>query len=142
MPFAMNSMPECIFCKIVKKEIPCYLVYEDDISLAFLDIHPSAPGHTMVILKKHGLSIFDYTEEELGNLMVRTQKLAKRIQEVQKCDWISIGINHLEPTGVPHLHIHLIPRWNTDKGRSLQGIVTNPPKESLEEIAKNLRNDT
>ncbi len=132
-------MSECIFCKIIKKEIPSYTVYEDDESTAFLDINQSAPGHLMVILKKHGKSILDYSEVELGKLMKRVQLLGERLHKAMKCDWISIGINHLEPTGVPHLHIHLIPRWSNDGGRAFQAIVTNKPKESLEELAEKVR---
>ena len=104
-------MEDCIFCKIVNKELPSLSVYEDKDSLAFLELFPSAPGHTMVVLKKHGNSILDYSEKELGKLMIATQKVADKIQKALTCDSITIGINHLEKKGVPHLHIHLIPRW-------------------------------
>lgn len=130
---------DCIFCKIIRKEIPSHTVYEDEHSLAFLDITASAPGHTMVILKKHGVSILDYSPDELGFAMGTVQIMAQKIQEVLKCESITIGINHLEPTGVKHLHIHLIPRFANDNGHALQGVVKNPPKESLEAIAEKLR---
>jgi histidine triad (HIT) family protein len=133
------SVNDCIFCRIINKEVPSYPVYEDGDSIAFLDINQSAPGHTCVILKKHGLSILDYTEQELGLLMTRVQTVSDKIKSVLKCDWITIGINHLEKKGVPHLHIHLIPRWDTDGGGALQSIVKNPPKEDLATIAEKLR---
>lgn len=131
---------ECVFCKIVKKEIPSYTVYEDEKAMGFLDINQSAPGHSMVVLKRHGNSILDYSQEELGVLMHRVQLMAMQLAKAMECNWISIGINHLEPTGVPHLHVHLIPRWNNDGGTAIQSIVKNPPKEPLEKIAERIRN--
>src|SRR3989344_6208912 len=97
-------MEDCVFCKIVKKEIPSYKVYEDEKSLGFLDINQSSPGHTMLILKRHGNSILDYSQEELGFLMARVSQMSMQIQKAMGNDWMSIGINHLEPTGVRHLH--------------------------------------
>lgn len=131
---------DCVFCKIVKKEIPSVNVYEDDTTLSFMELNPSAPGHVMVILKKHGKSILDYNKEELGTLMVSVQKVAAKLQKALGCDSISIGINHLERRGVPHLHVHLIPRWENDKGGVMQSLVTNPPQEKREVIAEKIRN--
>ena len=129
-----------IFCKIINKEIPAHVIYETDQTLAFLDVTPSAPGHTLVILKKHGNNILEYTEEELGKAMATAQIVAKKIEAVLRPDSITIGINHKEKRGVPHLHIHLIPRWENDGGHALQGVVTNKPKESIEVVAERLRN--
>ena len=130
---------DCLFCKIVTKELPGLVVYEDKDSLAFLELFPSAPGHTMVVLKKHGNSILDYNEQELGKLMISAQKVALKLQKALKCDSITIGINHLEKRGVPHLHIHLIPRWEDDKGGIIQSVVKNEPKETREQIADKIR---
>lgn len=132
-------MDNCIFCKLIANQIQSYTLHEDDSTRAFLDIMPSAPGHTIVILKRHGLSIHDYEEYELGSVMNIVQKLAKKIEKSLKCDWISIGINHLEPTGVPHLHVHIIPRWKNDSGGAIQSIVKNKPKEQLEVIADKIK---
>ena len=132
-------MNDCIFCKIVKKEIPSISVYEDEDTLAFMELSPSAPGHLMVIHKKHGYSILEYTQEELGKIMATTQVVAKKLKKAVNADWLSIGINHHEKAGVPHLHIHLIPRFNNDKGGVMQSLVKNPPKESREAIAEKIR---
>src|SRR5258708_32342434 len=129
----------CIFCKIIAKQIPALVVYEDNDTISFMELTPSAPGHVMVILKRHGKSILDYNQEELGKLMISVQKVAKKIQNSLKTDSITIGINHLERRGVPHLHIHLIPRWEKDKGGIIQSVVKNPPKESREVIAEKIR---
>lgn len=129
----------CLFCKLVNKEIPSLNVYEDDAAVSFMELNPSAPGHVMVILKKHGKSILDYDQEELGMLMINVQKVAKKIQNSLNPESITIGINHLERRGVPHLHVHLIPRWETDKGGIIQSVVKNKPNESREVIAEKIR---
>jgi histidine triad (HIT) family protein len=131
---------DCIFCKLVNKEIPALVVYEDDDTVSFMELNPSAPGHVMVILKKHGNNILEYSQEELGKLMGSVQKVAAKIEKALEPDSISIGINHKERRGVPHLHIHLIPRWENDKGGIIQSVVKNKPKESREEIAEKIRN--
>lgn len=132
-------MNEDIFCKIVRKEIPAHVIYETGETLAFLDVTPSAPGHTLVILKKHGNNILEYSQDELGKVMATAQVVARKIDAVIKPDSITIGINHKEKQGVPHLHIHLIPRWDNDSGHALQGVVKNPLKEKIETIAEKLK---
>lgn len=132
-------MDDCIFCKIVNKEVPSYGVYEDENNIAFLDIRQSAPGHVMVIPKRHGKTILDFSGEELGEWMNAVKKVTKKIQKAVDCDWMTIGINHEEKSGVPHLHIHLVPRWEGDGGGIIQTIVSNPPKESKEKIAEKIR---
>lgn len=129
-----------IFCRIVKKEIPAHVVYETEGTLAFLDITPSAPGHVLVIPKKHGDNISEFSEEELGKIMESVKVVAGKIEKVFNPDSITIGINHKEKKGVSHLHVHLIPRWDNDQGRALQGVVNNPPKEKLDIIAEKIRN--
>lgn len=133
-------MENCIFCKLVKKEIPVLAVYEDDATVAFLELNPSAPGHTMVILKKHGNNILEYSQDELGTLMGSVQKVAQKLEKVFEPNSITIGINHKERRGVPHLHVHLIPRWENDKGHVIQGVVANKPKETREVLAEKIRN--
>ncbi len=128
-----------IFCKIVKKEIPVSSIYETEETMAFLDVTPSAPGHTLVILKKHGNNILEYTQEELGKAMATAQIVVQKLEKALECDSITIGINHKEKRGVPHLHIHLIPRWETDGGHALQGVVKHPLRESLEKIKEKLQ---
>jgi histidine triad (HIT) family protein len=132
-------MENCIFCKLAAKEIPSLAVYEDDATIAFMELTPSSPGHVMVILKKHGNNILEYTQEELGLAMGTVQKVAKKIESALQTDSITIGINHKERRGVPHLHIHLIPRWENDKGHVIQGVVQNKPQEDREVIAEKIR---
>lgn len=133
-------MNDCLFCKLVAGDIPSLNVYEDEDTVSFMELTPSAPGHVMVILKKHGNNILEYTPEELGTLMGTVQKVARKIENSLNPDSLTIGINHKERRGVPHLHVHLIPRWDNDKGHYIQGIVQNKPKESREMIADKIKN--
>jgi histidine triad (HIT) family protein len=99
-------MMESIFTKIVKGEIPCYKIAEDERFLAFLDINPLAKGHTLVIPKKETDYIFDIEDDELGGLLVFAKRVALAIEAVVPCKRMGITVIGLE---VPHAHVHLIP---------------------------------
>jgi histidine triad (HIT) family protein len=132
-------MEDCIFCKIRDKEIPANVVFENENTMSFLELNQSAPGHVMVILKKHGKTIFDYSQDELAKLMSAVQAVAKKVQTGMHADALTIGINHMEKRGVPHLHVHIIPRFSGDNGGIIQAIVKNKPNESRETIAEKIR---
>lgn len=95
-----------IFSKIVNGEIPCYKVAENEKFLAFLDIHPLAEGHTLVIPKQEIDYIFDIPNDLLGEMMIFAKQVAKAIEKAVPCRRIGIAVIGLE---VPHAHIHLIP---------------------------------
>lgn len=124
-------MADCLFCKLVVGNIPSYTIYEDSSTQAFLDIFPSSSGHTIVICKKHGETILDYAPQDLQNLMESTQEIVKALSKTLRTNVYTIGINHGEPAGVHHLHIHIIPRFPTDNGGVIQSIVTNKSEEDL-----------
>jgi histidine triad (HIT) family protein len=134
-------MTDCIICKIISGEIPTEKIYEDEHTTVFLDINPSSPGHSVVTPKKHGLSILDFNEHELGKIMLTVQRMSGLLEKVLHCDAITIGINHKEKKGLPHLHIHLIPRWENDNGGALQSVVKSEPDETRSEIAQKIRNE-
>lgn len=100
------NMEETIFTKIVKGEIPCYKVAENDKFLAFLDISPVAKGHTLVITKIQNDYIFDLEDELLAEMSVFSKKVAKAIRQVVPCKRIGVAVIGLD---VPHNHIHLVP---------------------------------
>ena len=131
-------MDNCIFCKIVKGEIPCHKIYEDEDNLAFLDVTPHAKGHAMVIPKKHASVLTDLDDEGVKNLFVAVKKVTLRIKEVLNPDGFNGGWNNGEVSSqtVPHLHIHIFPRYNGDGGGSTHSIVNNPGDMSVEEVAK------
>lgn len=122
---------ECIFCSIAAGNIPSYTVYEDADVRAFLDIYPSAPGHVMVILKKHGWTVLDYSDAELVPLWSAVRRVAGALTKAYGTEVLTIGINHKEPLGVHHLHVHLIPRVPDDEGGVIQSIVKRPASEDL-----------
>ncbi len=130
-----------MFCKIGRKEIPAEIVYENDHAFAILDIHPVSPGHTMVISRTHAKDLPELPKEEVGPLFEGVKVVLDKIQKALKPDGFTIGINQGSVSGqvVDHLHIHLIPRFTGDNGRSVHFVVQNPPKESLPEIAKKIR---
>lgn len=132
-------MADCIFCKLVANEISSYTLYEDSETRAFLDVMPSVEGHAMVILKKHGETIFDYTARELGVLMESVKTVAHAIQKTYNTSVLSIGTNHGEPNGVHHLHIHIIPRFKHDGGKVLQSLVTSGFNGDFKEVAKKIK---
>ena len=95
-----------IFSRIVKGEIPCYKIAEDERFFAFLDINPVMKGHTLVIPKHEDDYIFNLDDEELAAMMVFAKKVAKAIEKAVPCKRIGVAVIGLE---VPHAHIHLIP---------------------------------
>jgi histidine triad (HIT) family protein len=109
-------MADCIFCKIAAGEIPCTRVYEDDVCLAFMDIGPIAPGHTLVIPKVHVERLADLPADTAAHIARRLGPLAAAVQGAMD----AAGVNLLQNNGtaagqqVPHLHYHLIPRRPND----------------------------
>jgi histidine triad (HIT) family protein len=132
---------DCLFCKIGKKEIPAEMVYENDHAFAILDINPVSPGHTMVISKTHAKDLPELPKDEVGPLFEGVKVVLAKIQKALKPDGFTIGINQGLVSGqvVGHLHIHLIPRFAGDNGKSVHSVVMNPPNESLTDTAKKIR---
>lgn len=109
-------MPECIFCKIVRGELPSIKVYEDADTLAFLTIEPVNTGHTLVIPKEHVANVFDATPELWAKVQETVRKVAHAVEKGTGADGVNIGMNNREHAGqvVDHIHIHLIPRFKGD----------------------------
>lgn len=110
-------MEDTIFMKIVRREIPAEIVYEDADTLAFLDIKPIAPGHTLVIPKKSFQNIFDVDDETLAFVMRTVRKISPAVRDAVDARGVHINSNHGEAAGqvVNHLHIHIIPRHSRDE---------------------------
>ena len=109
-------MPDCIFCKIAKGEVPSTKVYEDDKVVAFYDIHPKAPGHTLLIPKPHFEWFYDLPDEVSDDLFRTAKKLALQLKETHKADFVRLNI---VGTDVPHVHLHLLPQ-RFDAGQGTQ----------------------
>ncbi len=103
-------MSDCIFCKIVKGEVPANKVYEDENSFAFLDINPTTKGHCLVIPKKHYVTIMEMSKEDLDLYMEAVQKVAIALEKYSS--GVNLLQNNREAAGqlVPHVHFHVIPR--------------------------------
>lgn len=112
----MKTSKDCIFCKIVAGEIPCTKVFEDDFVLAFMDISPLNKGHLLVIPKEHFLDIIEIDPKLYGHMASVVCNLAKAV----KASIDPEGMNVMQLNGkagnqvVPHLHMHLVPRWTGD----------------------------
>lgn len=105
-------MEDCIFCRIIRGEIPCFKVYEDDRVLAFEDINPISEGHTLIIPKRHAVNLWDITAEDLTAIHLSAKKIINAIKEALKPTGVAVlqlngkGVNQV----VMHYHLHLIPR--------------------------------
>jgi histidine triad (HIT) family protein len=127
-------MSDSIFTKIIKGEIPCHKVYEDDRVIAFLDIHPKQPGHTMVIPKKQVDLIWELDDETYAYLWHIAKKIARHMGEVLGR---RIGV-HVEGIGVAHAHIHLFPFTTTEEFYMPGDMSKEPDHTALAEMAKKL----
>lgn len=117
IPYTPYMSADCVFCKIVKGELPSYKVYEDDLSLAFLDINPVSPGHTLVIPKAENTrNIFDVSPEDWAAVTETARKVAHAVEEATGADGVNIMMNNRGSAGqvVDHPHIHVIPRFKGD----------------------------
>jgi histidine triad (HIT) family protein len=109
-------MEETLFDRIISHEIPAEIVYEDEHAIAFLDIHPNNPGHTLVVPKKHSRNLFDVDEEYLTNLILAVQQVAIAVRDAMGAEGVNIAMNNEAAAGqeVFHTHMHVIPRFKAD----------------------------
>ena len=132
-------MSECLFCKIIVGELPSTRVFENDDALAFLDIHPVNPGHTLLVPKKHCTMLTDADDETIANLGKLLKRVASAVIKGTDADGCNISVNNGAAAGqqVFHLHWHIIPRFSSD------GLKLWPQKEyannQREEVAEKIR---
>lgn len=114
---------DCLFCKIIAGEIPSHKVYEDDQVLAFLDINPVHPGHTLVVPKKHSESLLDTDDEILARLVAVSKKVAQAIMTGLDYPSFNLIVNNGKIAGqiIPHLHFHVVPRKAEDGLKNWSG---------------------
>ncbi len=130
---------ECVFCKIVKNEIPSKKVHEDSNTVAFLDINPANHGHTLVMPKKHAENIFDVDDETLKNTILVVKSMAAIIKERMNAVGVNIVQNNGRHAGqlVNHIHFHIIPRFENDSVIISYKRIQMTEKE-LDDVAKKL----
>ncbi|MEL4306235.1 HIT family protein [Methanococcoides sp. LMO-2] len=130
---------ECLFCNIIKGDIPSYKVYEDETAYAFLDINPCSKGHTVVVPKTHYENFTEMPAEEAAALFATVRMIARLVEDAVSADGSNIGLNNKPAAGqaVPHVHVHIIPRFEGDNGGSMHSIVHVPGAgDDLEEMAE------
>jgi len=131
-------MDNCIFCKIAKGEIPCNKIYEDTNFICFLDINPYALGHCLVIPKKHSKWLWDMDKKEYSVLMERVHYLANVIRKAFDSEWVEEVVAGM---GVPHTHIHLLPRKENDGLGELpiEPIIPKPSEKEMKKILEKIK---
>ena len=122
-------MDDCIFCKIIKGEIPSIKLYEDEKTIAFLDIYPVAKGHTLIIPKNHSATLYDISIEDAEAVGATVSRVTKTVKKVLKCDGVNVyqGNEKAAMQEIFHVHFHVIPRFEDD------GIVFMAQKSELKE---------
>jgi histidine triad (HIT) family protein len=125
---------DCIFCKIIKGELKSYKVYEDEETLAFLDINPVTNGHILIVPKNHYETIEEISEDKLGVLMKAIKKVGAKVKNAIEIEGYNVSLNNGSVAGqiIPHLHFHIIPRREND------GLSPWPHKQYEEGIAEEL----
>ena len=113
---------DCIFCKIIKGEIPCYKVYEDDIVLAFLDINPSSDGHTLVIPKTHYTDVTDIPNDVISHIFDVTRIIKKKLEDKLGIDGLTLIQNNGVVQEVKHFHMHLKPYYKVKTLTSVEEV--------------------
>lgn len=107
---------DCLFCKIINKEIPSKVIYEDDNYLSFLDINPNTKGHILVIPKKHVKNFTELTEEQATELIKVVKKIAPKLVSILGVEDYNLALNNGSVAGqiIDHVHWHIIPRYKDD----------------------------
>lgn len=105
---------DCVFCKIIKKELPCYNIYEDDMVLVFLSINPYSLGHTLIVPKKHFVNFKDIDINYLNHILEVAKKIYNLLDERLKPDSIKLIQNNGTVQEVKHFHLHLIPLYDKE----------------------------
>jgi histidine triad (HIT) family protein len=104
----------CLFCRIAARELETKIVFEDPLSIAFLDNRPLFPGHLLLIPKEHYETLLDLPAEHVGPLFVNVQRLAETVQRVMGAEGTFVAMNNIVSQSVPHFHVHIVPRKRKD----------------------------
>lgn len=127
---------DCIFCKIVRRQVPSSIVYEDEKILAFTDIRPVSEGHTLIIPKEHCVDVFDTPNELLAETYIVTKKVAAAVKRATNADGISVVQQNGKAAGqdIFHIHVHVIPRFEGKKMPHFNELAV-ASREKMDEVA-------
>jgi len=137
---------ECIFCAIIEGKAPAEVVFEDEETLAFMDINPANPGHTLVIPRRHARNVYDLDEETAAAVMKATVRVARAIRSALQPDGLNLVQSNERAGGqdIFHFHVHIIPRWYGDGlrlARPPQVRRTMPIEEAASKIRREVAKD-
>lgn len=137
----MKSDPRCIFCAIVNDELNAIKVYDDSQFVAFMDKYPITTGHTLVLPRKHHENIFTMDDEEIGRLFSTVSFLAKAIVKSLGANGLNLGQNNGRAAAqiVPHVHVHIIPRYNYDSPNGRWPARNRILEDDLQKIAHKIK---
>ena len=129
-------MADCVFCKIIEKEIPAHIIWENGQFLAFLDVNPVNPGHLLIIPKEHIESVFDLPGEQYDNIFKTAKALSTPLQNAMGSKRVGMVV---EGFGMPHAHLHLVP---INHGHDLDSIHARPmPNDELSATAEKIKKE-
>ena len=133
-------MAGCIFCDVINGKLPCYMIYEDDDCLVILDKYPIDNGHSLIITKKHFEKIIDMNTDDVSRLFSKIPKIANAIIKATDADAFSVAQNNGKAAKqiIPHVHIHVIPRYNSTGTLWTKRKIMND--NELSELAKKIKN--
>jgi histidine triad (HIT) family protein len=104
----------CVFCKIVRRELPAQIVFEDEHSMAFLDQRPLFPGHCLLVPREHHETLQDLPADLVPPLFLTAQLLARAVERGMQAEGVYVAMNNRVSQSVPHLHVHIVPRRRKD----------------------------
>lgn len=113
---------DCIFCKIIAGDIPSYKVYEDEYLLAFLDINPVSPGHTLIIPKEHTLDLNSINNDTLLKIFDKSRDIANMLMDKMQADGFTLVQNNGSVQEVKHYHLHVIPKYDKKINMSVEDV--------------------
>ncbi len=125
---------DCIFCKIVKKEIPSYVIMETENSMAFLDAFPVSRGHTLIIPKNHHEKVQDMEESDSADLFNTVRNVISKVDKITGSTLLAVHNGKESGQEIPHVHVHLIPRKLSDQAGPVHSMFKDRPKFSDKEL--------
>ncbi|MDX1765802.1 MAG: HIT domain-containing protein [Candidatus Saccharimonadales bacterium] len=129
-------MDDCLFCKIIKGDIPSHKVYEDDKVVAFLDVYPATEGFTLVLPKKHSDYIWDMDDDNYAYLQQKVKDIGNHLRKIYQPPWVGIQV---EGVGVAHTHVKVFPFSTVEEYRTEPDRSGEPDHEKLAKIAEKLK---
>ena len=133
----MSANDDCVFCRIVAGDIPGHTVHEDEHTYAFLDANPLSRGHTLVIPKYHHERLNDLPADRASEVLTTLHAVVPAVEEAVDADATTVAFNNGEAAGqeVPHVHGHVVPRFEGDGGRPIHTLVGDRPEMGDDDLA-------